>query len=207
MLLRDAASEYVRDTAPNSMFREVSVFSLALDMYDSCLPQMLGLIGKSIQKLTLRYVGDSHVNLDLSAIAEVCPDITELYLRDFNVVLDIGCEALHAWGLKKLTIEGSREATGLELCLQDNSFRMSRELVELKVLAPQTRTHPTWLRTRSISSRFVGLLKNHDKEFLPVVKDKFPLASKLAMLSVVRNIPGSSIEYLKALHDLDSCIF
>ncbi|KAF1789110.1 hypothetical protein JG687_00012033 [Phytophthora cactorum] len=59
---------------------------------------------------------------------------------------------------------------------------MSRELVELVLKLPHEST---------IGSEYHAGLKEHDGKYLPLIKTKFPMRSKAAMISAVKTVEWS----------------
>ncbi|KAF1783400.1 hypothetical protein GQ600_1838 [Phytophthora cactorum] len=72
---------------------------------------------------------------------------------------------------------------GLEECLQNPDYRMSRELVELKVSPNRIFRHH---RLIIFEPEYVTSLMQHNKEFLPVAKKKLPQSSRCALISVIQ---------------------
>ncbi|OWZ05136.1 hypothetical protein PHMEG_00022831 [Phytophthora megakarya] len=210
----DGINDFMSDSTSDSEILAVSVHrisSLELDLEaiedNSLIAKLLNSIGKRLQHLSLRYAGEIHQNIDLGDIATVCPALESLFLRDFNVSITSN-ELLRAWGIKSLIIEGSNEIAGLPDCLSDHTFRMSRELTELRILPPPTRFQSSWMRNLSVSAEFVAALQEHDGDILSITKHKLPVSSKLALISVaeVRSDQNLSVEasYSMDFHVLTS---
>jgi hypothetical protein len=201
-----AKTTFVSDTLSRARTESgcgIRTFSLTLvDVEnDRVLAQLLQLVGKGLQTLSLdfRCVDDRRVSLDLSAVASGCPELKELRLRDWNVVLGDDWEALEAWSIKKLSIRGSREVVELAACLSDPDCHMSRELVELAISPDRIRQ---WHRLICYDGAYVASLMAHNGEVLPVAKMKIPKGAKCALISVVSGRSGR----LQAVQYLDSSI-
>jgi len=171
------------------------------------LPKLLKLVGKRLQTLSLDFscVIDRQLSLDLSAVASACPELKELWLWDWNVLLGDDLEALQTWGIQKLSIHGSEMVDGLGSCLSDSNYRMSRELVELEISAVELEVSPSRIyRHRMIlfDEAYITSLIEHKGEILSVMKEKMPKRSKCAMISVVCGRGGN----LQAVQYLDSSI-
>ncbi|KAJ8578785.1 hypothetical protein ON010_g413 [Phytophthora cinnamomi] len=158
---------------------------------------------------SLNYYGNSETSIDLSDVAAACPDLEDLQLTWFNDV-DLSIiwrkllfqptpsQELHNRGIKELAIGGSQSVLGLSACLKDRSYRVSRDLLKLEVAT----------REEGKSSAYINALKAHDKDPLPLVKEKFPLHSKSAMISVVMSSDGANRNVCQknAVHLLDSVL-
>ncbi|KAE9131133.1 hypothetical protein PF006_g15595 [Phytophthora fragariae] len=117
------------------------------------------------------------VSIDLAVLADACPLLQAVKLKDFNVHVSARTEALQQWPILAMVLKGVH-VSALLSCLADSTLRMSRELTTLRVT-------PTG--SHSFSGDQIRAFQAHDGEFPPVVKEKFPLNSKAAMISVVRN--------------------
>ncbi|KAG7386573.1 hypothetical protein PHYPSEUDO_015481 [Phytophthora pseudosyringae] len=73
---------------------------------------------------------------------------------------------------------------------RDPTLRMARELVKLEATSP---------RNQEVDEDQVTDLTVHDGEFLPIVKEKLPTSSKIALMSVVTSADSS-----QNVHDLDA---
>jgi hypothetical protein len=157
---------------------------------DHLLPRFLALVGGRLRTLSLRNfpVLYRSVGLDLCSVAAACPVLETLHLCGFEVTISEDNDALRSWSLKKLDFDGS-DVDGLIRLLRDPICRTSRDLVELQICR--------WSHIRrdrnGQQDRFrftlddLSALKAHDGEFLPVVKETFPLRSKISFISVVNS--------------------
>ncbi|OWZ01575.1 hypothetical protein PHMEG_00027007, partial [Phytophthora megakarya] len=130
--------------------------------------------------------------LDLRALSVACPELQTLSTYYINVVLSVHYNALRRWPIQYMSLTGIQQISDLELCLSDTATQMARTLVELKV---------TSRMDERLDEEEVKKLKAHDGEFLPVIKEKFPLQLKIAMISAV-----TSTSSTKAIHLLDTYI-
>ncbi|KAG1710024.1 hypothetical protein DVH05_017033 [Phytophthora capsici] len=181
------------------------VYSLELDVNEledgRLVALLLNLIGRHLKRVSIYYTGDSLRHIDLSGIAAACPHVEYLLLRDFMVTITPGTKPVHQWGIQRLIIEGSSEITGLPACLSDPKGRMAKELVEVRVVESETRSHSAWLRNIQVSSDFAISLQQHHGEYLSVAKKKFPLKYKAAMLSVTTSSEAEGAS--RAVHMLN----
>lgn len=96
--------------------RPWNFFKLFVDHIESMevLMGLLDLVGGRLRDLWCGNTGQDLVTVDLSAIATACPRLKSLFLSDVSVTMsDIDNEALCAWPLQKLEIEGSSMIWGL----------------------------------------------------------------------------------------------
>ncbi|ETM01118.1 hypothetical protein L917_02253 [Phytophthora nicotianae] len=151
---------------------------------DSLVVELLAKIGKGLQKLCItkaessfRYRNDE--GLDLSVLAAICPELEELTLMAFDVVVSEHNEPLHRWPVKKMRLCETSRFPSLTQCLTDNTFLTAANLAQLSVTSSYG---------SSFSEDEIRELKSHDGEFLPLTKEKFPLQMKVALLSVVAGL-------------------
>ncbi|RAW21517.1 hypothetical protein PC110_g22039, partial [Phytophthora cactorum] len=180
--ISEEVTKFVRDSPLlQTVVSRGGIRSLSLTLTDlesdQLVLRLFNLIGRKLQTLSLffRCVVDRQVSLDLNAMASACPELKELRLHDWNVTMQNGTEALRVWGVKKLSISGGQMVDGLEECLQNPDYRMSRELVELKVSPNRIFRHH---RLIIFEPEYVTSLMQHNKEFLPVAKKKLPQSSR-----------------------------
>jgi hypothetical protein len=115
-------------------------------------------------------------------------------LEFFNVtVLPCNNDALGSWPIKKLRVKMSHTFPDLAPYLESPTMRTAQELMEISVSAKGDEEKK-------------AKLDAHDGDYLPLVKEKFPLQSKFAMLSVVasRSSLRRSVSEVKAINKLDA---
>lgn len=178
----DAAGWDALDTAdglpqssPRGRIDSLTLHGLTLENSESAmLMELLTLIGGQLRELNMG-IREGHVVIDLHALAKACPKLRKLKLHGFSVFVS-DHDALKQWPLRSVTIEYTNRVTGLASCLEDKALR---ELVKIDVSCR--------LDSRMRPEEIVAL-RGHDKECLPVVKEKFPLSGKMAMLSVASRV-------------------
>ncbi|KAG7386577.1 hypothetical protein PHYPSEUDO_015485 [Phytophthora pseudosyringae] len=192
--LEDGVNTYVPGQNVNG---SCSLQTLTMEFFEvenpTLIPSLLSLIGTNLRSLRmgLFWTGRRRSIL-LDEVAAACPHLEELYLTGFDVAVSNGKE-LQSWGLKKLVIQSSDEVVGLSQCLSDLDCRMSRELEELEIIIP---------RSNQIGATYVDALISHSGDYIAVMQEKLPLASKTAMISVV----DSAANGVKPVHRLNETI-
>lgn len=156
------------------------------------LMDLLALVTSGLRSLLLR--ARTPTQLDLSLLCIACPDLQELFTRNFNVKVAVQDESLGRWPIKRIDfMDCTGTLADLTSCLRNKSLRLARELVHLQVRPPRRLTY---------DDAAASELMAHDGEILPVTKDKLPAQSKAAMISVVT----STCEALRPIHRLDAYI-
>ncbi|KAK1929986.1 hypothetical protein P3T76_014483 [Phytophthora citrophthora] len=148
---------------------------------------LLEVIGSHLHYLKLCTPTHSNDALDLSVLSAVCPHLESLNTIRFDVVVSVHNEALRLWPIRELTICDNTRLADLTSCLQNSDLRMARELVEI-FLESMGQEYDEGEKLN---------LSAHNGDFLSVTKEKVPIESKVAMISVV-----SSGHHSKALHRL-----
>jgi hypothetical protein len=116
-------------------------------------------------------------DLDLGELACACPHLDFLELKYFDVVVrPCHDEALRNWPITEMNIFASYKLPDLAPYLKRPEVRMARGLVDISIEAGG---HEDFGEEKRRD------LEGHDGEYLPLVKEKFPLQSKVGMLSVV----------------------
>ncbi|OWY95352.1 hypothetical protein PHMEG_00034668, partial [Phytophthora megakarya] len=128
--------------------------------------------------------------LNLCALSAACPELRILKTDKINVVVSVDQNTLRHWPIKRLVLKSIQHVSSLLPLLSDPKLRSSRELVKLKVT---TRGHERFNKEE------VKMLKAHNGEFLSVVKEKFPIQSKIAKISAV-----TSADSTEAIQFVDS---
>ncbi|GMF39649.1 unnamed protein product [Phytophthora fragariaefolia] len=154
--------------------------SLVLEFFQiespALISELLNLIGGKLRSLRMgMFWTGRRRSVVLEEVAAACPSLEELYLTDFDVVLSSN-EGLHSWGLQKLVIHGSDVVVDLVNHLSDPICRMSRELELLEISVP---------RSVQYRATYVSALSLLNGDYLSATKERFPLGSKAAMISVV----------------------
>jgi hypothetical protein len=151
------------------------------------------------------YDPNRRADLDLGKLAAVCPRLEVLELKYFDVVvLPCNDDALRDWPIKKMIAAGTDRFPDLAPYLENLEMQMARELVDITIHAPENEDFDEEKRKK---------LEGHDGDYLPLVKEKFPLQSKVAVLSVVASSSSShrSVLETKAFNKLDAnvlgCVF
>jgi glucosamine 6-phosphate synthetase-like amidotransferase/phosphosugar isomerase protein len=109
-------------------------------------------------------------------------------------------QALRSWGLKKLTIERAKNVGNLAACLNDPTSRMARQLL---CIYAYTNAHDISDSTRSN----LAALEAHDGEYLPVTDTKFPVQSKVAVISVIEQASSSeNVPRFQVMSHMDSSV-
>ncbi|KAG7386565.1 hypothetical protein PHYPSEUDO_015473 [Phytophthora pseudosyringae] len=192
----DGANNFIGDILPKTFSQRVHsrcIQDLTIDYLlvedDSCVFDLLTLIGKGLRKLSLSKLENSprfrpdEDGLDLSVLAAICPEMDELTLRDFEVSVSEYNEALQNWPVKKMGLHCTARFPPVVQCLSDGKCRMSKELVQIYVTSPVG-----W----PFSDNEIRQMKVHDDELLPLTKEKLPILAKTALLSVVTGRSGTS---------------
>jgi hypothetical protein len=195
------------DTQP---FRECRLRSLYLYMdemeWDALVLELLRYVGGGLLTLSIaidransfEFYDPLLSDLDLSELAVVCPHLEVLELDGFDVVLrPSNDDALRDWPIKKTLAAGTDRFPDLAPYLENLEMRMARELVDISIEAGG---HEDFDEEKTKS------LEGNNGEYLPLVKAKFPLQSKMGMLSVVASSSSShrSVLETKAINELDA---
>jgi hypothetical protein len=180
--LQDGVSTYAPDYLNSQRHAKQphSVKSLTLEFFEvedpSLVLRLLSLIGGSLRSLKMgMFWAGRRRSIVLDGVAAACPQLEELCVTGFDVVLSF-TEELRNWRLKKLAIQSCDEVVGLAECLSDSTYRMARELAELEVTLP---------RAALSRAGYADELTSHNGDYVAATKDKLPLESKAAMVSVV----------------------
>ncbi|EGZ13148.1 hypothetical protein PHYSODRAFT_334930 [Phytophthora sojae] len=174
---------------------ELRTLSIQLDEWDpdeeieldTLLLDLLGLIGGELRTQSIQsdewdpdeeYDTEHVADIDLCALAVVCPKLEVLQLVCFDVVVQsTNSDALCKWPIKKMNIINSENVPNLGPYLSNPATRIARGLTELRA-------------SRLDGEEFAGaerdVLEAHDGECLPIAKEKFPTEAKVAMLSTMR---------------------
>ncbi|GMF43934.1 unnamed protein product [Phytophthora fragariaefolia] len=144
------------------------------------LMDMLALVTSGLLKLTI-YAGYNdtmhRIEVDLYTLSIACPELQNFTVGIFNAIVSAYDEPLCRWRVKTIRL---REYTGLlsdlTECLRNSTLQLSRSLTCIEV-------DPPWYG--ECNKQEVEELMAHNGDFLPVIKEKFPIKSKLAVLSVV----------------------
>jgi hypothetical protein len=146
---------------------------------DDVVPRFLKAIGSPLRILALGFeCVPQPVHLELRSFAVACPALSELSLSSCNVAVSLHDDTLRGWGLAKLTLFRTNAIDALETLLGDPSYKLVRTLVQLKFSTSKETTQDV-TQFRQYAHRLLA----HDGDVLPVVKEKFPLESKLALIS------------------------
>ncbi|EGZ13059.1 hypothetical protein PHYSODRAFT_302822 [Phytophthora sojae] len=161
------------------------------------LMDLLSLVTCGLHSLTLRahedFAATFAIDIDLCALSVACPELQELSIAIFNVVISAHSESLCRWPIKALYLESPVLLSDLARCLRNPQLRMARELVCLDVSPRQNEVFP---------QEEVDELKTHDGEFLPATKEKLPARSKAAFVSVATRASSA----MKPIYRLDAFI-
>ncbi|OWY97168.1 hypothetical protein PHMEG_00032368 [Phytophthora megakarya] len=198
------AVQFTPDSTPNFRVKPLRG-SLAL-MYitietPEVLLDLLTMITSGLRALKLyghhKYTA-TQIHLDLCALATACPKLRELSTDSIDVVVSSHNNALRQWPIKYMELNVIQQVSDLLPCLGDPTTRMAHELVELRVSIQ-------W--REPFDDEEVKKLKAHNGEFLPVVKEKFPLPLKIAMISAVTSTFSKAKAIQRMNADLLSGIF
>ncbi|GMF44001.1 unnamed protein product [Phytophthora fragariaefolia] len=144
------------------------------------LMDMLALVTSGLRKLKIYADNDDmthRIDVDLYALSIACPELQDLTIGIFNVIVSAYDEPLRRWSVKTIRLhEYTGRLSDLAECLRNSTPQLSRSLVCIEVDPP---------RHGECNKQEVEELMAHNGEFLPVTKEKFPIKSKLAVLSVV----------------------
>jgi hypothetical protein len=180
--------KYVRDAPLEALIgRKQSharyLFKLFIDELESVevLTDLLAMVGEDLHSVWFASTGAGLHTIDLSALAVTCPKLEKLTLLDVLVVVT-DAAALRNWPLKSLTVDGV--VTGFSACLDDSTHRLARELVKLELSVP---------RDWNFTDADAFALEMHNGDFLSLVKTKFPIDSKAALLSVWTHDTGADM--------------
>ncbi|EGZ13073.1 hypothetical protein PHYSODRAFT_334885 [Phytophthora sojae] len=174
---------------------------------DEVLYEIFDGMGAGLRTLTMEmHWSDKHPCVLFYRMVLSCPKLEELHLKGFDIALtdmeekrndmEEEEEDISEWGVKKLVLEDVRDVDGLLETLSDPNVRMARELVELRL---------TLTNDSMVSPEYIAALESQDGKFLPVVKQKLPTRSKLAMISVAKSDDDAE-DKNKATHQLDESI-
>ncbi|OWZ15383.1 hypothetical protein PHMEG_00010982 [Phytophthora megakarya] len=191
--LNEGRCEFLPDKSGVIVSTPNDLQSLKLDFAkvesEVILMNLLTHIGGNLRSLTLElnnetvYSANNRIaSIDLSGVMNACPHLEEITFQNIQVYLSPYSE-LRNWNLKKLAMYDVDDDNSLNVCLRvldDETLRTSRELVELDISLPRFGTRPY-----STIQNHVAAMVTHDRKFLPVAKDKFPIESKAAMISVL----------------------
>ncbi|POM63539.1 Hypothetical protein PHPALM_21043 [Phytophthora palmivora] len=191
------AIEYTPDSATSRLRTKRFCGSMAFTGISTEAPELLmellTLVATGLHTLKLINWDVTRLpQLDLRTLSAACPKLQVLETENYNVVVSAHANALRQWSIKQMSLQGTQQVSDLIPCLSDPTLRSSRKLVKLKVTSP---------RNHAFDKEEVKLLTSHDGEFLPVIKEKFPILLKTAMISVVTRADST-----KAIHCLDACI-
>ncbi|EGZ13139.1 hypothetical protein PHYSODRAFT_302861 [Phytophthora sojae] len=190
VILRDEVSEFVRDGQGNSVLSRAlwnSIRSLTFSFESvevgALVTDLLGLICWRVKSLFVRKRKTerdptTQPVLDLSILSEVCPDLEELNIIGFNVVVGSRSHALRTWRIRKIEIYGSTIVPDLGPCLDNPSYQMARGLAILTVSA-------SYQWEYDINEMLA--LNSHDGDYLALTKNRLPSESKAALISVVKS--------------------
>uniref|UniRef100_H3HC52 Uncharacterized protein n=1 Tax=Phytophthora ramorum TaxID=164328 RepID=H3HC52_PHYRM len=190
------------------------------------LVRLLGLVGRSLQRLSIQTTGSAA--LDVQAILKASPKLDQLFLDSvqldlaaFMLQMENGSAKIRCFGLayynapaevitrfaKKLADPHSALANGIrELCLgaDNEEFPMTDESVQAFLGVLKTNAKLVYLDLLvlpALFDRYAAAFRQHHQELLSVEKDKLPLRCRLAFLSVVR---GHSTPVSDTLLHLDN---
>jgi hypothetical protein len=154
---------------------------------DELILRLLTLVGRRLRKLDLTVeMSDRIYTVDLSELAVVCPDLENLVICNCNVTTS-NYQALHGWGLRKLSIASADIVCDLASCLSDPTCRMARQLltVLICVVLDEWGALDDEAGTFAATTSNLEALEEHDGDYLPIAGTAFPVQSKVAMISVV----------------------
>jgi hypothetical protein len=177
--------------------RSLEYFKLFVEYVDTpeVLTNLLSLVGGRLEIFWFRNTGVDSFAVDLSTFSSACPQLEKLTLSKVEVVVSDPSESFRNWGLKTLVIDGV--VSDLATCLNDTTFRVARELAEVTVNVPRD-----WDFDQAREEELLA----HNDDFLAVAKDKLPIKSKAAMLSVwtrASAVPHPSAAF-EAAHRMDT---
>ncbi|GMF39632.1 unnamed protein product [Phytophthora fragariaefolia] len=110
-------------------------------------------------------------DVDLYALSIACPELQDLTIGAFNVVVSAHDER---WPIKTLSLERYKgRLSELTECLRNPTLQLIRSLVYIEVVA--------WCYGKWNKQEAMELIAHHG-EFLPVMMEKFPIKSKLPCL-------------------------
>ncbi|GMF54641.1 unnamed protein product [Phytophthora fragariaefolia] len=141
---------------------------------------MLALVTSGLRELTIYADNDDMtdmIDVDLYALSIACPELQDLTVGVFNVIVSAYDEPLRRWSVKIICLhEYTGRLSDLTECLRNPTLQLSRSLVCIEVDPP---------RHGECNTQEVEELMAHNSDFLPLTKVKFSIKSKIAVLSVV----------------------
>ncbi|POM68426.1 Hypothetical protein PHPALM_15416 [Phytophthora palmivora] len=150
----------------------------------SLVVDLLALICGNLRSLQLINNTGKYATLDLTALSAACPGLEQLRTTRFDITVSDHDEALQEWPLKRLSICETTKLAGIVACFRNPALRMTGELLDITL-------DPRLPERGEFDEEELKELVSHDEEFLPVVKEKFPIELKIAcsLLSLIQS-PG-----------------
>ncbi|OWZ10552.1 hypothetical protein PHMEG_00016584 [Phytophthora megakarya] len=188
--VKEQQHEFVRDAEiPVCADKMSSVQSLKIVFSTvasgEIIQDLLQAIGKEIKTLSIEIMQHSRsVDIDLCAVALICPLLENLRLDGVNITKTSVEETLCGWNMRRLTLVNVDSKGDLATCLscvEDGTNGILRKLVQLRICLSRPLT-----ATPELAS-IVDKFHEHNGVYIPVVKAKFPIRSKVAFISCTQN--------------------